>query len=379
MNAPDRGVGGNGARSPRRVAFVSDSVPERNGVGAYYADLVAQLDDRGFESTFLCPDQARKGLRFPLPGDTTQRIWIPSPRSFGRTIRELAPHAIVVATPGPYGLLGVRWARKLGVRLIVGFHTHYAGVTDLYSRSILRVFSRGYFRVADRVLFRNADHVLGNSEAMVRLARQLGADDVRRIGTLVPRPVLEAPTRPIGDRLERVLFAGRLAPEKRISEVVSAAERLPGLRFTIAGDGPLLDEVGAAARRLPNLEATGWLSRAELLEHMDAADALVLPSEMESFGTVALEAMARERIAVVTDTCGIADWPSLAEHLVVFSPERPLHEVLSGLAEDSPDSLRSLARRAREAAVDLNRRTLEQWIGLLSPGQDDHSDESGRS
>jgi len=349
-----------------RVAFVSDSMPERNGVGAYYADLIAQLDPREFDSRFLCPGgDIRGGLHFPLPGDATQQVYLPSPRSFVRTMKDLRPDVVVSATPGPFGMLGARWARKLGARLIFGFHTDYAGVTDLYQRSVLKVLSRGYFRVVDRMLFKRADHVLANSAAMIAQAERMGARRVSRIGTLLPRSVLDTPVRPPGGAFRQVLFAGRLAPEKRLHTVIEAAEAHPDIRFVIAGEGPQKDEVEAAADRLDNLEYLGWLNREGLCEQMDAADALVLPSEMESFGNVALEAMGRGRIAVVTDSCGIVNWPELAEHLVVFKREQALAGVISELAA-WPESRRAeLARSAERAAKTLNRRSLDQWRELL--------------
>lgn len=358
--------------APVRVAFVSDSMPERNGVGAYYADLIAQLDGQGFAPTFLCPGGAASGgFHFPLPGDATQHVFVPSPREFRRMMKELRPQVVVVATPGPYGMLGVRWARKLGVRLIVGFHTDYAGVTDLYQRSLLRVFSRGYFRVVDRLMFRYADHVLANSEQMIRQAEALGARKVSRIGTLLPKPVLETALVPPRPKLDQVLFAGRLAMEKRLHTVIEAAEKLPGIRFVIAGDGPLKKDVENAAARLSNLDYLGWLSRPQLLAQMDAADALVLPSELESFGNVALEAMGRGRIAVVTDTCGIVNWPELAEYMAIFGLDTPLWQVLENVGDWTDARRIALAEGACRAARELNRTSLDQWRRLLKP---DHAD-----
>lgn len=356
---------------PVRVAFVSDSVPERNGVGAYYADLIDQLqqpEHRGrFETRFICPGGDHPGgLRFPLPGDSTQRIHLPSPRRFNKLFRELRPDVVVVATPGPFGMAGVRWARKAGARLLVGYHTDYAGVTDLYKTHLLRILSRRYFDTLDRALCRRADLVLVNTASLFDHARSLGAREVRRIGTLLPRALLETTVRPHSGRLERVLFAGRLAPEKRLTEVLAAAGALSDIEFVIAGDGPLKDTVRAAAARLANLEYVGWLDRAALMQQLDAADALVLPSEFETFGNIALEAMARERIALVTSTCGIADWKRLARHLVVFEPARALADVLTELRRCPAEELRERAIGARQAAVALNRDSLVEWMALLA-------------
>ena len=70
-----------------RVAVVSDSTPERNGVGSYYADLVAQLGGRVSRAALICPKGEETGwhryLAPPLPGDSTQKIWLPRPFKYG--------------------------------------------------------------------------------------------------------------------------------------------------------------------------------------------------------------------------------------------------------------------------------------------------------
>lgn len=354
------------------VAFVSDSRPERNGVGAYYSDLVCQLDRLSgpvrFESKFLCPGRdIPSSLRFPLPGDATQTLHLPGLRAFAEQMRRAAPAVVVVATPGPFGWLGARWARKLGARLIVGFHTDYAGVTDLYRLRLLRVLSRGYFRRVDRMLFRRADHVLVNTKEMIEQARRRGARRVSRIGTLLPPALLETPTRPHQGEIRRVLFAGRLAPEKRLDQLLDAAKFMPTTDFVIAGDGPLRSNIATAAGQMNNLTWVGWLTREQLMTQLDRADALVLPSAFESFGNVALEAMARERIAVVTSTCGIAHWKRLAAHLTIYAVEGDLRDALLELNRKSSEQLIAQARAARQAAEDLNRESLGAWVELLQP------------
>ncbi|GAB4175452.1 MAG: GDP-mannose-dependent alpha-mannosyltransferase [Wenzhouxiangellaceae bacterium] len=307
--------------SPIRVAFVSDSEPERNGVGAYYVDLTDQLDPTRVTPRLFCPGRMAARIRLPLPGDRTQKLVLP-PLRLGRELRRFDPQAIVVATPGPWGLWGMRLARRCSSRLIVGFHTDYAGVTDLMRNPLLRRASRAWFRDIDRMMLSRADEVLVNSEPLRAHVESLGAQRVRRIGTLVARVMLDDPP-PVTTRIRRVLFAGRLSPEKRMDTVIEAARRLPDIEFALAGDGPMQAQVRHAAQDLPNLHWLGWLDRPGLRSALDQCDALLLPSAFESFGTVALEAMARARPALVTSNCGIADWPELRAGLVVFDPDTP--------------------------------------------------------
>ncbi len=348
-----------------RVVIVSDSVPERNGVGAYYQDLTDQLVEQCDKVGFLCPDGERGFLAIPLPGDPTQKIWIPSYREFSKMMRKMQPECIIAATPGPYGLLGCHFARRLGIPFVVGFHTHFSGVTDQYNNPFLRTFSRFYFNCADWVMFRYADLVLGNSEAMVELALSLGAKRAEVMGTLLPVTSLNKAVSPPRDDLSHVVFAGRLAPEKRVQWIIDAAEALPDIRFTLAGDGPLKDDVAAAAERLPNLQWLGWVSRSELLEAMDEADLLVLPSVVESFGTVALEAMARQRLVLVTPTCGIVEWPDLANQLFVLRDGESVADAIQRIASLPSGERKTTAENAFKAARALNASSVRHWLSLL--------------
>jgi len=179
------------------------------------------------------------------------------------------------------------------------------------------------------------------------------------------------PEHPLHGDLKRVVFAGRLAPEKRIQTVIDAAHDLPDIEFTIAGDGPLKNSVEQQADTLPNLEYVGWVSRRDLLAQMDRADMLVLNSVVESFGTVALEAMARGRLALVSNTCGIVEWPDLVDKLYQIDDDETLSAAIRRIARLPADSRAATGRAARDAALRLNRGSLLHWLDVL------HNDEAG--
>ncbi len=353
------------------VIIISDALPERNGVGAYYKDLLDQLTELGYEATFLAPNPDKwQLLKFPLPGDATQTVYLPSLFRFRRVMRQVRPRAIVVGTPGPFGLLGTFWAKRLKARLIVGFHTHFSSVTDLYSNRWLRSFSRFYFNIADNLQFRYGDQILANSDQMVDLAKSLGAKNVEVMGTLLPPAALK-PATPVRERVEHVLFAGRLAPEKRVQLVVDAARALPDIQFTIAGQGPLKDDIDRQSASIPNLNTLGWVTRQELLDVMDTADVLVLPSTVESFGTVALEAMARQRLALVSRNCGIVDWPSLAEHIYRIEDGENVTTAIERIAALEPRQRQATAAGGRDAALSLNHNSIVHWANMLSVTESD--------
>jgi glycosyltransferase involved in cell wall biosynthesis len=123
-------------------------------------------------------------------------------------------------------------------------------------------------------------HVLAASPF---LARELGG------GTIVPTPVpIPATVPPPGDR---VLFAGRLSPEKGIEEFLAATDGLPR---TVVGGGPVAvpESVGPVGDVSP---------------YYERAAVVVVPSRREGYGMVVREAMAYGRAVVATRVGGLAD------------------------------------------------------------------------
>ena len=368
---PDSGVAAEGTAEQLRVAVISDATPERNGVGSYYSDLVAQLDGRIGHAALYCPeDDGQHWHRYvapPLPGDSTQRIWFPRPFKLWRQVKALRPHAIIVPTPGPYGLFGLFLARRMKVPLIIGFHTHYEALAGIYWSDLWGKICRWYLESCNRLLFRHASLTLANSPEMVRLAENMGAARVELMGTSVARDMLERPLKPLEPVVKRVLFAGRLAEEKNVPLVIDVARQRPGLEVSIAGDGPMRAEIEAAAVELPNLSYLGWVPRERIAATIDAHDIMLLPSKVESFGTVALEGMARGRPVVVSDDCGIAEWPDLAKGLFCIGADETVLTAVDRIVAMPAEGRKQVAANARRAACELNEWNIDTWIQRLQP------------
>jgi glycosyltransferase involved in cell wall biosynthesis len=186
------------------------------------------------------------------------------------------------------------------------------------------------------------------------------------VGTPLAADFLDTPRRPLGAALRRILFLGRLAAEKGLERLLDAAAKLPEHRFCIGGDGPLRHQVQSAADRLPNLKYVGWLSRAQVLSALDASDILVLPSSLETFGTVALEALARHRLVLVSRGCGIAQWPSLAEGLFAIERDEDLADALLRIARMAPARRQAIAAAGWKAAEEFQEQTLSGWVRVVA-------------
>lgn len=364
---PSTATGISSDASNLRVAFLSDSLPERNGTGAYYHDLVAHLGRYLGEVRVLQPRPRGRFdfLSIPMPGDPTQRLVIPDLRRVDRALRELNPHLIVSVTPGAFGLLGQRAARRMDVPFVTAYHTHFAGLAALYWGPLRRRLVNAPLQAANRYLFRRSSAVLINNCALEVTVRELGARNCEVVGTPLDAAFLEPPPPPPPTRIDTVCFAGRLAAEKNIDTILDAVRDWPTLRFVIGGEGPLRGQVEAAARQHPNLRYVGWLRRRDLRGVIDASSLLVLPSHAETFGSVALEAMARARPVLVSANAGIHEWPQLRPGLFRLGAEESLSTALGRLHGYGPETLAATAASARRAAETFHGATISQWLEVL--------------
>lgn len=354
-----------------RVALLSDAIPGRNGVGTYYDDLSANLDPHVEAIRLFAPPAERDpdyaGLQFRMPGDATQQLYLPSPAKLKEELVAFRPDVVVSATPWLYGVLSIRYAKRIGAAVCIGYHTQIDKLLELYwKRFGVGWLARRLVAFWDRLLFRFGDVVLVHNESLISAARAAGARDVALVGTPVPRLFLETPLPELPDALRRIVFVGRLAPEKEIGQILEAAERHPDVEFVLTGEGPLRDRVDAAVTRLDNLRVTGWVGRDEVLRQVDAADAIVLPSRYETFGSAAFEAMIRGRPAIVSPHCGLARWDDLQPGIVVMEEGERLADTLGRVRALPGSEVTALAERAHAGSMRLAEGTVAHWLAVLT-------------
>ena len=147
----------------------------------------------------------------------------------------------------------------------------------------------------------------------------------------IPNPVLRARYCPPGCE-KLVVHVSNFRPVKRVDAVVEIFARIAARvrsRLLLVGDGPDLGKALETARRLDvagRVEALG--EQDQVLPVLSIADLFLLPSEQESFGLAALEAMACEVPVVASRVGGLHE---VVEHGV----NGYLHELhdLEGMAD----------------------------------------------
>ena len=198
---------------------------------------------------------------------------------------------------------------------------------------------------------------------------QLGVRNLRRVPlgvdltTFRPRPV--APDRPVA----RLLYAGRLSPEKNVSAVITAMRRLSdrgiAAHLDVYGDGAARDVLVAQAAGLPVTFHGHLAERGALARAMAGADLVFAPSWAETFGLSILEAMACGTPVVVAAPGGAPELMAPYAGLAVPADA-------DGLAAGAAEVLSWPAAGRRAAA----RRRAEQfpWSATVSAMLDLHGD-----
>ena len=202
-----------------------------------------------------------------------------------------------------------RWARAAGLPSIVIAHERLDGV--------LRAFSPLGARAAQLAADRHNATTADRFDRVVTTTT-FAAQEFARIGVPtdhVPlgvdleqfRPVARTPT----SGVPLIVLCSRLSREKRPDLAIEALRvlRRGGFlaRLVIAGSGPLTASLRRRSRGLP-VELIGHLAdRTAVADLLGAADVVLAPGPVETFGLAALEALACGTPVVAASTSAVAE------------------------------------------------------------------------
>ena len=351
-----------------RIALVTDTyAPQVNGVTTVVVRIADVLREFGHQVAIVAPrypgyaslDPAQ--LRIPsasFPPYPAIRLSLPRFGAVARFLDTFQPDVVHVATEGPLGLTGRRYAVRRGTPLVTSYHTNFPQYARHYGAGLVEPLVWKWLRWFHRpaVLTQTPGEAVAHELERRGIGRPVvwgrGVDTVhfhpgrRSAGW---RRWLAG-----GDDAAIVLHVGRLAPEKNIdvlAEAWIAARERVGQRatFVLAGEGP---ETRRLLTLLPWVRQLGFLDRDKLADVYASADICVLPSKTETCGLVALEAMASGLAVVAADAGGFRESITHGHSGILVAPEDATGfaaEVLSLVI--APRRRAEIAEAARAAAL----------------------------
>jgi len=197
-------------------------------------------------------------------------------------------------------------------------------------------------RILRHFILRSTNHILLASR-LETSQTDAGKTPVSLVPHPVPLPDGEMPDRPSPGDSFRIGFLGRHAEKKGIARLISAVGKADEKEWQLIIGGPpdphhrdapfrqLADELGLGDR----IEWPGLIVKGKDA-FLSGLDVLVMPSDFESFGMVAAEAMACRTPVIVPRNSGIADLVSESGGGIVVDQSDPdaLLLALRQLAED---------------------------------------------
>jgi glycosyltransferase involved in cell wall biosynthesis len=240
-------------------------------------------------------------------------------------------------------------------------------VTTLYSSGIPRHFwqRKSFFEPYLAVALKLSDLVICPSDysrANVSAAYGIPLLKTRPLHGGVPSSFVAPSTRRERAGTCTLLFCGRLngrRPFKTLDILLTAMPRVlrrHTVELKIIGTGPRLEEYAALAQKLGvegQVHFLGFVDPSEMSSQYATADLFALPSRMESFPLVLLEAMAGGLPVVATDVGGIPELVAHGETGLLVPPNDPdaLADAINDLLDD-PQTMERMGERGRQLVSD---------------------------
>lgn len=296
-----------------------------------------------------------------------------------RSCKSFRPRAVSISSSASLGLLRdivlVALARMMGLKSRVSFH--FGRIPELAQQRNWEWYLLSWVvRLANEVTVLDCRSMAVLSAHFPNeCVRQLpNALDFSWIDEIRSRSGLRQPARPV----PLVVYVGVVMPTKGVVELVEASSAILDLDFQLTLVGPAppamrekLNDLAAKRNDGGWLTFAGALSRDEAVEHIAAADVLVLPSYTEGFPEAVLEAMACG-VAIVATAVG-----AIPEMLIgrggepagVTVPPRDIESLKEALEDllRNPGKRRELGAAARAKSEanyqisDLARHWAELW------------------
>jgi glycosyltransferase involved in cell wall biosynthesis len=350
-----------------RIAYFTETfLPKIDGVVTRLVRTLEQLKVLGHEALIFAPHHPPEsycGFRVVRVPALSFRPWypelflgLPRPR-LGRELDRFEPGVVHVLNPVILGLWGTMVAKQRNLPLLASYHTD---ITQ-YARHLRLSFLVQPSRVFLRDVHNQAHVNLCTSQPMTSSARGLGIRRVR----LWPKAVDTEGYRPenrsaaMRERLSSghpeaplMIYVGRLSHEKRLEWLYAPVTQLGGARLAFVGSGPaesFLKERFSGT----NTTFMGYMSGAKLAAAYASADVFAFPSDTETLGFGAMEAMASGLPVVGARAGGLPDVIEEGRNGLMFTPGDlgELTEKLNDLLTDA--ELRT--RMGRQARDDMER------------------------
>lgn len=292
-------------------------------------------------------------------------------------LKNFRPNIVVVEEPGlmigfyslfwrGYGRpVGTEYAKQTGTPTIALFHTDGLAYARSYVgnwfircfRQIISALAQQCSKAYDVIYFSSWELLVKYRAMKVQNSQYLAFQGVN-CQNFHPKNICYDPI--LGDRRPTLVFVGRIAPEKNVTQLLDAfpiiAASIPAVHLVIVGSGPSEQKVRQRAAKFgSSITVWGESLGTELLGWYARADVFVNPSVTENFCTTNMEALASETPVVAAYAGGNIEQIVHGSNGFLAKPNNPrdlAQKVIAILR--NPTLKQEMARQARQSAIELH-------------------------
>ncbi len=223
--------------------------------------------------------------------------------------------------------------------------SHYLSTVFHKKVRAKRLFTFGRLAMLTSHLgFRLERSSMKRAKAIISLSPSMTEEMIREYGVRgekiheIPNGIKYSEFKRDEERGDFVLYSGRLTEQKGILELLDAI-KLCKRELRMTGEdvfgGKWIERVIREKGVKKYVHLLGFLEREEFIEVLGRAKVFVLPSLYESFGIVALEAMASGTPLIISNGCGFSEYLEDGKNALVVSPKAgEIAQAIERLMED---------------------------------------------
>jgi glycosyltransferase involved in cell wall biosynthesis len=314
----------NPVKSPT-ICLFSDTVCDANGVSRFIQDLASSSEQgslyvitsteksycKKLENIINIKPMFKTGMPYYKELD----VAIPNYFELKKRATIINPDIVVISTPGPVGMMGLRIANRLKAKKVAIYHTDFPSY--MYDNTKSRFVEKGTTKFM-RYFYKQFERVYSRSQEYYKTL----LEDIK-----VPEDrlfVLKAGIDThsfhmkykeegfwkgygVDENSIKLLYVGRLSKEKNFPFLIDIWDELKeksskNIELICCGEGKILDKADEQKSR--GIHLLGYKGGEELSKIYANSDIFLFPSVTDTLGQVVMEAQASGKPAVVSNIGG---------------------------------------------------------------------------
>jgi len=317
-----------GTMSKPTICLFSDTVCDANGVSRFIQDLAQSAKNRDVNLYVLtsttknyCKNldniiNIKPMIRAKMPFYPELDVAFPNYFDLKRRASFIKPDMVVISTPGPVGLMGLRIANRMNIKKSAIYHTDFPSY--IYDNTKSEMFKEGtnkfmryFYKQFEKVYSRSAEYfeILKNDIKLPqdKLHILKAGTDTKSFHIKYRDSSFWENYPDINPTSIKLLYVGRLTKEKNFPFLLDTWENLKtktdkNIELICCGEGKIVEKRDEWREKRVHL--LGYKGGEELSKIYANSDIFLFPSVTDTLGQVVMEAQSSALPAIVSDIGG---------------------------------------------------------------------------